>query len=310
MDSLCNTRMPDHGRKYMDNKYCIVTAPCAFLYETADGTAIADEMLSGWAAAISAETPARLNVMTHYGYTGWIDRNMVKYISREEVKAREDERNTNVLTGMFTDLMAEPTVHGKILGTYGRGCFVKMKGRADECYFSVEAADGSVGYMPSIAMDTRIDSDRFLTEPDNGGIFAELAKERVEEIGKSKLRSAIAVNVLKYIGTQYRWGGKNADGIDCSGLAFMSYMLAGVLIYRDADIRDGYPIHEIGKERLGCGDLLFFKGHVAVYLGSDHYIHSTGFRESCGCVINSLNPKDGDYRRDLAEGILHIGSIF
>ena len=47
-----------------------------------------------------------------------------------------------------------------------------------------------------------------------------------------------------------------------------------------------------------------------MYLGNDRYIHSTGKAGSDGVVINSLNPKDIDYREDLASTIKQVGSIF
>ena len=47
-----------------------------------------------------------------------------------------------------------------------------------------------------------------------------------------------------------------------------------------------------------------------MFLGNGRYIHSTGRAGSDGVVINSLNPKDADYREDLASAIKQIGSIF
>ena len=45
-------------------------------------------------------------------------------------------------------------------------------------------------------------------------------------------RESIVQTAYSYLGTQYRWGGKTACGIDCSGLAFMSYFRNGILIWR------------------------------------------------------------------------------
>ena len=73
-----------------ENTYCIVKTPRAFLYEGADGTEIADEMLSGWAARILDESTARLKVVTHYGYEGWVDRKTVRYSDVTEIRRRED----------------------------------------------------------------------------------------------------------------------------------------------------------------------------------------------------------------------------
>ena len=47
-----------------------------------------------------------------------------------------------------------------------------------------------------------------------------------------------------------------------------------------------------------------------MYLGEGRYIHSTGRAGDDGVVINSLDPAAPDYREDLAQGILEIGSIF
>ena len=73
---------------------------------------------------------------------------------------------------------------------------------------------------------------------------------------------------MRFLGTQYRWGGRSVSGLDCSGLASLTYMLAGVNIFRDAKPAPGYPIRPLSMgERLRTGDLLYFPGHVAMYIG-------------------------------------------
>ena len=115
---------------------------------------------------------------------------------------------------------------------------------------------------------------------------------------------------MLYRRTHYRWGGKSPLGIDCSGLVSMSYLLNGIVIWRDASIREGFPVHAIELKDAKAGDLLFFPGHVAMYMGNGRYIHSTGKAGSDGVTFNSLDPDAPDFRADLKEQLTGVGSIF
>ena len=145
---------------------------------------------------------------------------------------------------------------------------------------------------------------------------------RVRPLDEEAFRRNVTETAKLYLGTQYRWAGKTVAGIDCSGLCSMAYMLNGVYTFRDARMEEGYPVHEIvsGEEwqadrkkalaRMKPGDLIYYKGHITMYLGEGKYIHSTGKAGSDGVVINSFHEEDLDYRRDLAEEVLAVGSIF
>ena len=74
------------------------------------------------------------------------------------------------------------------------------------------------------------------------------------------------------------------------------------------------PVREIPMgnpaETARVGDLFFFPGHVAVSLGDGRFVHATAY-PGCGCVtVNSLNEKDPDFRKDLREKLIAVGSIF
>lgn len=135
---------------------------------------------------------------------------------------------------------------------------------------------------------------------------ADASRSRSEET----LRESIVRIAYSYLGTQYRWGGKTASGIDCSGLAFMSYFQNGILIWRDAAIKEGYPVHEILIEQAKPGDLLFFRGHVAIYLGNGKIIHATGHPDSSCVTVNSLREGETGYREDLKNSLYAAGSVF
>ena len=201
-------------------------------------------------------------------------------------------------------------------------------------YVLVQTAGGQTGYVPACGLMKRQDSDGFLAEAERTGVteisskantwflrqktlhtdadgtaVGETASGEISS-DEAALRAAVVQTAKTYLGTQYRWSGKTPAGIDCSGLTFMSYFMNGVLIYRDANIVDGWPVHEIPAEQLQEGDMIFFPGHIAMYIGDGRFIHSTGYAKNFGCTINSLREGDPDYRADLPGIITKYGSVF
>ena len=85
-------------------------------------------------------------------------------------------------------------------------------------------------FVPEVALRKRLDSDRFLWGKSEERFFVEqgIPKGWSEE----KFRRKVVECAKGYLGCQYRWGGKAADGIDCSGVVFMVYLMNGVLIWR------------------------------------------------------------------------------
>lgn len=80
--------------------------------------------------------------------------------------------------------------------------------------------------------------------------------------------------------TPYLWGGASGFGIDCSGLVQLAMRMAGRDVLRDTDMQErtiGAPL-DAGENHAGLrrGDLVFWKGHVAVMLDAATMIHANG----------------------------------
>ena len=269
----------------------IINVPVCCMYDkpTREST-IVDEALYGMVVEILEEvTPGWFRIRTHYRYECIVsDKDLL--LDEEAAERWEAATKKIVFNKNFCDILSEPKVQGWMKMTLPLGAAVIPLGEAENGWQEVQLADGRTGFVPEAILGP------LYTKP-----FT---------CDEETLRAALVDAAMRYSRTHYRWGGKTPGGIDCSGLCSMAYLLCGIIIYRDAAIREGFSLHEIVMEKIKPGDLLFFPGHVAMYLGDDRYCHATARAGSNGFTINSLNPADPDYREDLAHKITGIGTYF
>ena len=164
-------------------------------------------------------------------------------------------------------------------------------------------SDGYVGYVPSVALGSYSAPTHYVTNVlthcyrDADFKSPELAllpmqsqirvHERKDPFGRTELgwiplthlkplaekAPDIVTEAQKFLGAPYLWGGNSALGIDCSGLVQVACSACGIKAPADSDLQCA-ALGEHVQGDAERGDLLFWKGHVALVHDAGHILHA------------------------------------
>lgn len=122
---------------------------------------------------------------------------------------------------------------------------------------------------------------------------------------KIDLAELIVNEAYSWLGTPYRFGGDNREGVDCSGLVSQVYASVGIDLPRTSRTQFE-AVDRISSDNLNSGDLIFFSNgaivnHVGIYIGNGEMIHASSSR---GVIKQAV--ADEYYSRRIAG----IGRVF
>ncbi len=234
-----------------------------------------DEALYGMKCSVLEKEGEFLKVKTEYGYEGYVTADSVSDVDYEP---------DFIVVAPSADLLPQSKLYYSPVDTLPRGSRIKVGDICEDNRFrAVITPDGDTKYIfTRLVAPFKLKSDE-----DRKNENEEMLRENIVRIAK------------RYEGTCYRWGGKTIEGIDCSGLAFMSYYMNGYYIFRDAKPDFQTRFRKISWSEVKKGDLLYYPGHVAIYLGDGEIIHSSS--SYGGVVINDLDSMSLKYRESLKD---------
>jgi murein DD-endopeptidase len=114
--------------------------------------------------------------------------------------------------------------------------------------------------------------------------------------------ATMAALAVSLVGTPYQFGGADAAGFDCSGLALYLHARVGLAIPRTAS-EQRHAALPVPLAKLAPGDLIFFRlhsrhvDHVGIYVGGGRFVHAP---RAGGAVAYGELGEGGYYRARVA----------
>lgn len=162
----------------------------------------------------------------------------VGFVELDALKPADGAPNMKVCA-IRTYAFAEPSIKTQALGPYSLGSLIQ-----------VEAREG-----------------RFVKAVGSGWFV----QDHLAQIGVFETDPAAVAE--RYLGAPYLWGGRESLGVDCSGLVLQALGACGVAWPRDTDQQQAMG-SALAEGELARGDLVFWKGHVAMMLDGERIIHA------------------------------------
>lgn len=193
---------------------------------------------------------------------------------------------------------------------YSAGPFIQVKTKNAK----ILTADGktlAVAACTRLPLAGRRDEEYNVLLPDGrtGTIPEKDCVVENEEFGKNVTPEDI-MSAAEFLGSDYRWGGLTASGIDCSGFVYIVFRMNGIYLKRDSYMQadEGSMIPE---NDLRPGDLVFFSprgkkriSHVGIYIGDGNFIHAS--KSFNGVIVSSLS--EDRFRRGFVAARRVLGS--
>ena len=170
---------------------------------------------------------------------------------------------THRVAAIRTYAFAEPSIKTRAFGPYSINALVR-----------IEARDG-----------------RFAKAAGTGWFV----EDHLAPIGRFEVDPVTVAE--RFLGAPYLWGGRESLGLDCSGLTQQALAACGIAYPRDTDQQErlGQPLAAADLRR---GDLVFWKGHVAMMLDAERIIHANAHH-----MATAIEPLSQTRARYVAAGV-------
>jgi cell wall-associated NlpC family hydrolase len=130
----------------------------------------------------------------------------------------------------------------------------------------------SMGSRVRVAGEAEVRGNHYVVLEDGNAIFA----RHVQPVADGKDDDYVEI-ASRFLNAPYLWGGRSGLGIDCSGLVQLAMLMTGKSAPRDTDMQAASLGERIDRSGLRRGDLVFWKGHVAIMEDPETILHANGY---------------------------------
>lgn len=200
---------------------------------------------------------------------------------------------------------SKATTDSRILGTFSAGDelevlaeedgFAKVSYNNQEGYISMEYVDLHTEFVEAESVEeerARLEAERKAREEAQRAAQAAIEAKRAKEAaaaaaaqaaakaaaekasnGDASLGQQVVDYAVQFVGNPYKYGGTSlTSGCDCSGFTMSIYANFGISLPRTGQRSAGYAVSSLDEAL--PGDLLFYSGHVAIYMGNGQIVHA------------------------------------
>ena len=147
-------------------------------------------------------------------------------------------------------------------------------------YFKVSNLKAKIFKKPNIGTNSWLPLGSKLSVIEENKNYIKIEKNKWikrKDIKKIDHKEKNFVKIFKkFLNVKYIWGGKTFQGIDCSALLQIFFCYNNSFYPRDTKNQVKYTKKNSKKREFKKGDIIFWKGHVAMCLNSKQLIHAYG----------------------------------
>ncbi len=119
------------------------------------------------------------------------------------------------------------------------------------------------------------------------------ADTQLHDVAASGTGAEIAAFARSLVGKSYVSGGVGPNAFDCSGLTMYVFGHFGISLPHYSESQRNYG-RAVDRSELAPGDLVCYRGHVAIYIGGGQVVHA-GSSKTGVCITTVDRAKSGAY---------------